>query len=152
MRKQMMKCRHGRTARYVIAGYAFRGCPQCNPPQVTATGRAVSPGRVTRTSLSVKRAHSQGALPLALACHPVALTPTTRNPGCATFTHRYAFKALELERDHGVMWFATGRGLEAAGRYELRGDHVYGYTDDPVYAMAWQSAARSNGIYVEILE
>lgn len=145
MRKQLMKCRHGRTARH--------GCTQCDPPRVTITGRAISPGRVTRASLSIKRSHSQGPVPLALACHPVALTPTTRNPGCTTFTHRYAFKALELERDHGVMWFATGRGLEQNGKYELRTPNkVYGYTDDPVYAMAWQSAAQANGIYVEILE
>ena len=144
MRKQLMRCKHGRT--YV------RGCADCHPPPVTDTGRAITPGRVTRKSLSVRRVSGK-PLPINMQCHPVALTRTSLNPECMTYD-TYAGLALQLQRDHGTLWFLSGHGLnKTSGRFSLEWySEVMGYTDDPIYAKAWRSAADSYGIKVEILE
>lgn len=146
MRKQLMKCPHGRRER----------CTQCTPPKVTITGRAISPGRVTRASYGVRRGNLGKPLPVHLQCHPVALTPTPRNPGCATYVS-YPVLALKLQNEHGTLWFSSGKGLTDKGKYLIEGydslgTYRMGYTDDPIYAKAWQSAAQHHGIHVDILE
>lgn len=140
MRKQLMKCAHGRTM--------ARGCSQCEPPQVTITGRAISAGSVTRASYGVSRSHNGRPLPTHLQCHPKSLTPTPRNPACYTHTS-YAGLAARMREEHGTFWFLNGQGLNGSGRYQLGN---LGFTDDPVYAKAWQIAANSHGINVEVID
>lgn len=144
MRRESMACKHGRRVT----------CHQCWPPQTTATGRAISPGRVTRRSLTVKRASGVKPLPLHLQCHPKALTHTPLNPGCFTYT-TYAGLAVELAKRIGYDGIMRGMGLKFdPHRFELllKGGGTLGYTDDPVYAKAWQACADANGVVVDILE
>ncbi len=154
-RQQTMKCKHGRTAEYVMRGdkivYYHSRCLQCDPPRVTPTGRAISEGRATRATYSVKRAHDGKPLPLHLQCHPIPLTRTPKHPKCETY-NTYAGLALRMQRDWGVLSFINGKGLKRKGKYQIVGEKIYGYTDDPIFAKAWRSAANHYGIQVNILE
>jgi hypothetical protein len=137
-------------ARRAAAYYRDLGEPKL---QVTPTGRAKTPGRVTRNSLSVKR---QGGAPLSvdLACHPVALTRTPRNPGCVTgipwgesyLHHKKAAKA------RGAAYF-TQRAW-AVDESHVCTLYVQGlrvHTSSSVaYAMGWKQAASDYGIKVDL--
>lgn len=144
MRTQLMKCPHGRTAEH--------GCKQCTPPKVTATGRAISAGKVTRRSNLVRtRMNGQERpLPMDKQCHPKALTRTPRHPECYARTPQWGL-SLQLEhltRDD----LLRGKGLKRAGRFELRTTKLLGRTDDITYAMAYQIRARARYITLEVID
>jgi hypothetical protein len=115
---------------------------------VTPTGRAKSPGRVTRASLSVGRSGFGSPLPIDLQCHPKALSRTPYNPGCFTseqpwggrFLHH---KAKAKARPH--LYF-TERAWPMEGRYALYVQGVLRFrTDDMLDAYGWRMAARDSG-------
>lgn len=86
-----------------------------------------------------------------LQCHPKALTHTPRNPACDTYD-TYAGLATKLSSQMGYLGVMNGKGLKRKGKYQLVGERIHGYTDDPIYAKAWRSAARDHGVIVDILE
>lgn len=145
MRKQLMKCRHGRT-------YA-RGCTECTPPQVTETGRAISVGRVTRASLGVKR-QSAKPLPIELQCHPKALSRTSRNPGCIRGGSPHwglGYSGLDITREQ----ILRGYGLRRKGRFDVvrtTSGTVLGRTDDVTLAMAYKVRAAYRALYLEVVD
>lgn len=123
---------------------------------VTRTGRVIAPGVVTRASklLRSRSRKQEKPLPIHLQCHPKALSPTTRNPGCLTNKHGYICTGYDLAYLLTVQQLTKGEGLCAAGRFELSGLKCRNrFTDDPVYAMAFRIAAETTaGLTLEVTE
>ena len=127
---------------------------------ITRTGRALSPGTVTRASLAIRRTHrKQGKpLPLHLQCHPKRQTPTPVHPQCETF-HGLAVRRVvhgQMARTVGRVYFLSGIGLKGHGHVTLyvqaADTAAYEYKhDDPADALAWARAARSIGVSVEVV-
>jgi hypothetical protein len=123
---------------------------------VTRTGRAISPGRVTRASLSTKRPSGRynKPLPFSSQCHPKALSPTSRNPDCFTYVPQDGLShqmAMLFTRND----FLRGLGLSKEGKYSLihiRFDRIVGYTDDITLAIAFRDAAKRQAIYFDVVE
>lgn len=121
---------------------------------ITRTGRALSPGRVTRKSKLVRtRARNQDRpLPISLQCHPKALSPTPVHPVCMTYRHAsgYAIHFMELSANDTAA-FATGQWLSGKGDYRVV---VEGYGefrhDDLNSALGWRMAAIQRGFTVEV--
>jgi len=122
--------------------------------KVTKTGRAISPGTVTRKSQSVKRRFKGASrpLPLNLQCHPKALKPTPINPGCYAYSRQNG-RSYEYRRALGAIGILNGEKLQKSGKYriELSGKPL-GFLDDVVSAVAYRSAGRSLSIELEIIE
>jgi hypothetical protein len=128
---------------------------------ITRTGRALSPGTVTRASLAIRRTHrKQGKpLPLHLQCHPKRQTPTPVHPGCQTFATLAVRRVVhgQMARTFGRVYFASGIGLKGHGHvtlYVQDGADGTPYTykhDEPADALAWARAARSVGVSVEVV-
>jgi len=124
---------------------------------VTAFGRAISPGTVTRAQENVKRHKQKGQLPLPphLAVHPKRMKPTPRNPGCITKTYQYLTDAFTLLQDEAA--FKRGDGLrQTPSRYRVRTADTrrktLGFTPELRKALAWRDAAAKYGIEVEVFE
>jgi len=120
---------------------------------VTPTGRAKGPGRVTRASLAVSRKHSGAPLPVYLQCHPKALSPTSRHPGCITNAAPWGGWFLyyrDKARARGARYF-TCKVWPTSGRVTLyiQGELRFA-TDDVYVAMGWKRAAESYGVKVEL--
>lgn len=125
--------------------------------KVTPTGRAKSPGRVTRASLSVSRSGFGRPLPIDLQCHPKALSRTPINPGCISSEQPwgglYLFhKAKAKARPH--LYFTEREWPKDGGRYALYIQGVLRFrTDDIMDAYGWRMAAAHYGhncnLYVE---
>lgn len=120
---------------------------------VTKTGRSTSPGRVTRAGQRVKRPKAK-PLPMHLQCHPKALTPTPRNPGCFKGGSPHwglGHYTMEWTREEML----CGEGLDLRGRYSLvheaTGD-VLGLTDDIIYAMAYKVRGEARALYLEVVD
>lgn len=122
--------------------------------KVTPTGRAKSPGRVTRASLAVKRP-AGAPLPLHLQCHPKALTRTSHNPGCTTSTMPWAGDYLfyrKCARARGIGYFTVRSWpIVPTDKYVL---HIAGnptFTcNDLNVAMGWKKAAEDYGLPVSL--
>lgn len=121
---------------------------------VTPTGRAKSPGRVTRASLTAGgRKHSGRPLPLHIACHPRALDPTPRNPGCFTSApwgpHYLTF--VRKGRIRGSRYFTDAPWPTADGKYAL---YIQGKlcfrTADLMVAFGWRVAANECGVNCDL--
>jgi hypothetical protein len=87
-----------------------------------------------------------------LAVHPMALRPTSRNPQCLTHKRHWGM-ALQLAQDHGRDWFTSGSGLWSdKHRFVVctTNGHILGYTDDPVYGLAWINAAKTHAFTTEL--
>lgn len=123
----------------------------------TRTGRAKPNGKTYRSSQNVRKAkYTKGKgqdrpLPLDMQCHPQALTPTPRHPGCVTDKSSYNVGQWE---DNTVEDFVEGIGLHHIpwdDMWVLRfpsGD-VCGYAP-PSEAMSWMRAAARMGVRVEV--
>lgn len=123
---------------------------------VTNTGRAISPGRVTRASLSVKRSHSGRPLPMELQCHPKKMAPTSKNPGCFAYQRNLGFYLLHKGRANRTavpgVYFFSGVGLAHKGEvtlYVQSIDVTYKH-NDLVEALGWSLAAKQFGVYVTV--
>jgi hypothetical protein len=125
---------------------------------VTKTGRTTGQGRVTRASSLVGRPKQKGQLPLPmeLQCYPQAWVRTTRHPACNTRTHPHGGQAHSLNNAMRREDFQMGNLLHDKShplRYEIRdGEQCLGYTDDIVFAMAWTKAAKSHGVFCDVLD
>ena len=117
------------------------------------TGRAISPGRVTRKSTLLRNKSDCPPLPIHLQCHPKRLTPTSRNPQCHTYV-LWQGKGRSLAQQTARESFYKGKGLHKAGRFELKSPNgrIYGYHDDAIAAFAWKQAAIIHAINVEVLD
>lgn len=121
---------------------------------VTVTGRAISPGRVTRRSKLLRNKSSDKPLPIWLQCHPKRLSPTSRNPNCQTYT-RWAGIGVHMANVTDRDSFFKGKGLHKAGRFTVKdagSDRVYGYSDNAVEAFAWKQAAMIHAIFTEVID
>lgn len=122
---------------------------------VTPNGRAKGPGRVTRASLAVSRKHSGVPLPAELQCHPKALSPTARHPGCITNTTPWGGWFLyyrDKARARGARYFTHKTwpmfDCDPVALY-IQGTRVY-TTQDINQALGWKRAAESYGVKVEV--
>lgn len=127
---------------------------------VTHTGRAISTGRVTRKSYTVKRTHDGRPLPFDLQCHPKRCSPTPRHPGCATI------KQTRLRGMFGMyltspMDFLSGVLLDHARSPIHRASVVVseGAGDPHVYyhaslhaAWEWATLAREAGLNCDVID
>jgi hypothetical protein len=123
----------------------------------TRTGRAKPNGKTTRQSLAVRKTkYASGAgqdrpLPLDMACHPQALTPTPVHPGCRTDMSSYNVGQWE---ELTVEDFVEGYGLHHIPWDDMwvvrwpSGD-VCGYAP-PNHAMSWKRAAERVGVMVNV--
>lgn len=124
---------------------------------VTPTGRAKSPGRVTRASLSVARSGFGRPLPIDLQCHPKALSRTPYNPGCFTSEQPWGgrfllHKAKAKARPH--LYFTERTWPTSGGQYALYIQGILRFrTNDMLDAYGWNMAAKEYGydskLYVE---
>lgn len=121
---------------------------------VTKTGRAKSPGRVTRKSLALSRGHDGRPLPIELQCHPKKLSPTKINPGCLTYNpvSGKMVATMKAMRDNTV-GFSRGDGLDGKGPIRL---YVQGWGEfwhsDLIEALGWSRAAKEYGYEVEVYQ
>jgi hypothetical protein len=134
-----------------VACHTRKGYNVSRRVYVTSTGRAISAGRVTRSSLYVKRPKGK-PLPAYLACHPKALTRTKRHPGCLTYQPTYGKMVGYLRELAGnSVGFSTGEGLDHKGPIAL---YVQGFGtfqhNDLIEAVGWAKAAREFGYKVEV--
>lgn len=118
---------------------------------VTKTCRALSVGKVTRASGSVRK-HARGEVqrPLGfdLAVHPMRLTPTPKHPGCATATVTLADVFVITMLCPCKEDYLSGKQLSkkpARWRVSVNGA-VVGYCTDPKHAVAWARAANKRGV------
>lgn len=123
---------------------------------VTKTGRAIGEGRVTRASKLIRkrpRGTMGGPLPFEVACHPMRMSPTPVHPDCVTLTTQYG-KASSLLNVLSRRDAMRGAGLNRSGRYsvECSINGVVGYTDDPVFGLAYTMAASSLGLIFSLIE
>lgn len=121
---------------------------------VTSTGRAISPGRVTRASKLLRNKSSCRPLPIHLQCHPKRMAPTSINPGCQTYT-RWRGAGLHFANVTDRASMFKGKGLHKTGRFALQSvldGHIYGYTDNANEAFAWKQAAIIHAIHVEVID
>lgn len=110
---------------------------------VTKTGRALSPGRVTRAgNLVRKRSKSTRPLPIELQCHPKALTPTPVNPRCYSNVS-WQGEGMRMANTLTRKQMAKHPELRKEGKYEIEG---YGHTDNIHFAMAFRLAASVLGM------
>lgn len=135
-------------ARYEVPGIG---------PTITETGRAISPGKVTRKSWSVRktpRGVVEKPLGADMAVHPKALTRTPSHPECDTRLHQYGACVKFTRMAAGTWWFfRLGLCLEAQGRYALHlGDNVLGYMDSAQQALGWAMAANKFGVRVVLVD
>ena len=123
---------------------------------VTKTGRALSPGRVTRKSKLVRtrQRNQDRPLPTNLQCHPKRLSPTPVHPQCMTYRYAsgYAVKFMK-QSQYDTTAFATGRWLSGEGNYTVV---VTGYGEfrhhDLNEALGWRMAAMQRGFTVEVYQ
>lgn len=127
-------------------------------PHVTDTGRALSPGRVTRKSKDVRqraRGEIAAPLPIGLGAHPKRLTPTPRHPDCKTRLVSGADIAV-LTFSYTTEQLLLGSGLQSSRRgakYAVAAQGRYvGYCNDPVYAMTWARAAKRHNIVAVVIQ
>lgn len=122
---------------------------------VTRTGRALSAGRVTRTSYSVAKGHTGRPLPMHLQCHPKALTPTSVNPGCVSTTTPWAMWFLCFKKkaeSRGAAYFTE----RTWPKYDAHSCTLYVQgkltftTNDLNKAIGWKRAAASYGVAVAV--
>jgi hypothetical protein len=135
-------------ARYEVPGIG---------PTTTETGRAISPGKVTRKSWSVRktpRGVVEKPLSAGMAVHPKPLTRTPLHPECGTRLHQYGACVTFARMSGGTTWFfRLGLCLEAQGRYALHlGDAVLGYMDNAQQALGWAMAAKKLGVPVAMVD
>jgi len=123
---------------------------------VTKTGRAISQGSVTRASHSVRATNrkQEQPLPLHMMCHPKALTPTPLHPDCGIPNQAHRGIALSLSRTMAPAQFIRGKGLSRkSGRFTLYiQGRVRGYSDDPMYSLAYANAAKALGLEAHCYE
>lgn len=126
---------------------------------VTKTGRAISPGTVTRRSALYSTKRDQKPLPIHLQVHPKALTRTSRNPGCLTYRPASGWAAHFIRRareEASTVGFATGQWLPASGEWTLyvqdKAGHEFGtfHCDDINMAFGWKQAAEQFGFRVSM--
>lgn len=114
---------------------------------VTPTGRAISPGTVTRRTLAYRRPPVR-PLPMWLQCHPKAQKHTPLHPGCATYNpKRLAFERFCANGPATTWGFVAGVGLTVSpDRARIEVDGATYYTDDLVYGLIWTDEARRAGL------
>lgn len=122
---------------------------------VTKTGRAIGEGRTTRASKLIRkrpRGQRGGPLSTELACHPMRMSPTSLNPECVTMARHYGIGASLV--GYGRKAIARGLGLGFTGKYavECSISGIVGYTDDPVYGLAYTRAANVLGLIYSLIE
>ena len=106
-----------------------------------ANGRAKGPGRWYRSGLQVKRPSGVKPLPFSLQILPMRMTPTSRNPGCATTATQYGAQVAMEAWDTRA--FIAGRSLSRSpARWQVAlGNGRKFFTDDGLHAVAWVRAA-----------
>ena len=125
---------------------------------ITKNGRVTGQGRVTRASSLVGRPKQKGQLPLPmeLQCYPQAWERTTQHPECNSVPHPHGGAAHSLNNAMHRLDFLNGNLLydKSVGcRYEIAdGSFTLGYHDDIVFAMAWAKAAKSHGVWCDVLD
>lgn len=121
---------------------------------VTPTGRAKPNGKsYRRQGCRVRQTKQYRPLPMDLQCHPQALTPTSRNPGCVDrrIAHFLRAEMLNYNLDdyvHGVGLYVQSE----PGMYRVSSaisGETLGWLP-PVDAMAYRLGAAKYGVELEV--
>lgn len=123
---------------------------------VTKTGRAIGEGRVTRASKLIRkrpRGMVGRPLPLEVSCHPMRMSPTPVNPDCVTLATHYGAGA-RMAAQYTRKDMVAGEYLAKQGKYavECSINGIVGYTDDPVFGLAYTRAAEVLGFLFSLIE
>jgi hypothetical protein len=121
---------------------------------VTKTGRAISPGTVTRAGHAVKRPKAK-PLPMHLQCHPKALAPTPTNPGCFKGGQPHwglGLFSLDLTREQLRAGVGLSQEPKRFSLFHTADNVVLGHTDDVTFAMAYMVRANARHLYLEVIE
>lgn len=126
-------------------------------PFVTDTGRAISPGKVTRRSWDVRktpRGVVEPPLKPELAVHPKALTRTPQHPDCKDRVmcagESYALAAMYTRKE-----LLNGAGLSIGRRrYKIvtKSAGTIGYIDDPINGLEWIKGARLRNVHAKMID
>lgn len=126
---------------------------------VTKTGRAISPGTVTRRTALYSTKRDQKPLPIHLQVHPKALTRTPVNPGCHAYRPASGWAVHFIKRareEHDTVGFSVGRWLTPGTEWALyvqgKAGHEFGTfcCDDINEAFGWKQAAEQFGFRVQM--
>lgn len=127
---------------------------------VTRTGRALSVGRVTRKSHTVKRGHDGKPLPFHLQCHPMKARPTPVHPDCKTIQQTRLrgmfgmYCQSRMDFVSGVLLDHTRSPIHRAQVWvrEGHGDgHVY-YHASLHAAWEWAELGRQHGLTIDVID